>query len=130
MRNVASRILPCLALLVLPALASAEGARRYFDCEVTQRCDAAGNCTAASDTVSFEQEPLEVGDDGAGRYQLRYGDVDAEMTAVSEAGPFHWQVGTEQHTLLVSAETLFLWHQLDLSGAPAGISFLTCSIRF
>jgi hypothetical protein len=120
-----------LAILLLPAPASAEGARRFFDCEVQQLCDAAGQCDAAATPVLFTLEPLAVASNGAGSYRLTYDNDTVEMDALAEAGPFRWTLGAEHHTLLASSETRFLWHQLDLSGTPsARIAFLACTVRY
>jgi len=124
-------LLLLLTLLLLPATARAEGARRFFDCEVQQLCDAAGQCSVAANPVLFTLEPLAVGSDGAGSYRLSYDDNTVEMAALAEAGPFRWTLGAVHHTLLASSETRFLWHQLDLSGTPAArIAFLACTVRF
>jgi hypothetical protein len=128
-----SKLAPALPLLLLllPASLSAEGARRFFDCERQQLCDAAGNCEAADGQLSFALEPLAVGSDGAGSYRLVYEENEVEMNAFSEAGPFRWSIGTEHHTLLASSESWLLWHRLDLSGAPtADIAFLSCKLRY
>ena len=120
--------LGCLALM--PNAVWGEGAVRLLDCRVAQACNAAGSCQAASGAVAFRMEPVQVGLDGSGRYQLHYGDTEAAMDALSDVGPFVWTVGEERHTLLASSETNFLWHRLTLDPVPAGtVHFLTCTIR-
>lgn len=107
-----------------------EGAVRLLDCRVVRVCDAAGNCEAATDAVAFRMEPVQVGQDGSGRYELQYGDTETAMNSGSEIGPFVWTVGEERHTLLASSETNFLWHRLTLDPLPAAtVRFLTCAIR-
>jgi hypothetical protein len=120
--------LGCVALL--PTAGWGEGAVRLFDCTVVRVCDAAGNCEAAMDAVTFRMEPVQVDQDGSGRYELQYGDTKTAMSSVSDIGPFVWSVGEERHALLASSETNFLWHRLTLAPVPAAtVRFLTCTIR-
>lgn len=122
--------LSALALALCPSLASAEGAVRLLECQVTQICDAAGACAAAAEQLSFRMKPQALDDEGRGRYVLRYGEIEAGMEALSEAGPFYWTQAQERNTLLASSESSFLWHQLSLGPAPeASISFLDCTVR-
>jgi hypothetical protein len=115
---------------LLPTLVCGEGAVRLLDCSITRVCDAGGSCTAASDDVTFSMQPIESRADGSGRFQLHYGNTDAPMDALSDAGPFVWNVGAERNALLVSSETQFLWHRLTLDPMPtATVSFLRCAIR-
>jgi hypothetical protein len=119
-----------LGLVSLPGVASAEGAARVLDCTLDRACDAAGACKPESAHLVFRMEPIETHADGSGRYTLRYGDDQAEMQAMSFAGPFLWRLPTERDSLLVSSETKFLWHRLVLEPAPAAtIHFLTCEFR-
>lgn len=121
-------VLGCVALLSTAGWG--EGAVRLFDCTVVQVCDAAGNCEAATDAVTFRMEPVQVDQDGSGRYELQYGDTETAMSSVSDIGPFVWTVGDERHALLASSETSFLWHLLTLDPVPAAtVRFLTCTIR-
>jgi hypothetical protein len=121
-------VLGCVALL--PSAGWGEGAVRLFDCTVVQVCNSAGRCEEGSDAVAFRMEPVEVGPDGGGRYDLKYEETEAAMDALSDAGPFVWVVGGQRNTLLVSSETQMLWHQLTLNSAPvATVRFLTCTIR-
>ena len=130
-RREPSAALLAAAMFALPAgFAHAEGAMRLLDCTVVQACDGAGKCAAAADVVKFRMEPIEVRPDGSGRYTLRYGDVQAAMTASSDIGPYVWSVGQERHALLVSSEHDFLWHRLVLEPAPAAtVRFLRCEFR-
>ena len=123
--------LSALGLLALmPNAVWGEGAIRVIDCTITRLCDAAGSCQAAAGAVAFRMEPVQLDKDGAGRYQLRYGETQAQVNALSDIGPFVWTVGEERHTLLASSETNFLWHRLTLAPAPAAtVRFLTCSIH-
>jgi hypothetical protein len=121
-------VLGCAALL--PVAGWGEGAVRLFDCTVVQVCDAAGNCEAATAAVAFRMEPVQVDQDGSGRYELQYADTKTAMSSVSHIGPFVWTVGEERHALLASSETNFLWHRLTLDPVPAAtVRFLTCTIR-
>ena len=121
-------VLGCVALL--PNAGWGEGAVRLLDCTVVQVCNAAGSCEAASGAVAFRMEPVQVGQDGSGRYELHYGETEAAMDALSDVGPFVWTVGEERNTLLASSETQFLWHRLTLDPVPAAtVHFLTCTIR-
>lgn len=118
------------SIMLLPPLAFAEGARKELDCQIVRVCDAAGVCQAGDGNVSFTMEPVEVGESGAGRYQLSYAQTTSEMQAVADAGPFIWTAGQERHVLVASSETEWLWHRLDLAAAPtATIRFLGCSFR-
>jgi hypothetical protein len=119
-----------ILMLLLPGAVWAEGAVRLLVCSVARVCDAAGNCEAGTVQVTFRMAPEETGVDGAGSYALSYGDTQADMEALSDAGPFFWTVGTEQNTLLASSETQMLWHQLTFDPVPeATIRFLTCALR-
>jgi len=120
-----------VALIPFPAgVGRAEGAVRLLECTVVRVCDGAGKCAAAPDVVTFRMEPVEIGPDGSGPYTLRYGDVEAAMTASAETGPFVWSVGQERHALLVSSERDFLWHRLVGEPAPAAtVRFLRCEFR-
>jgi hypothetical protein len=121
-------VLGCVALL--PNAGWGEGAVRLFDCTVVQVCNSAGSCEAASGAVAFRMEPVKVGPDGSGRYELKYGETKAAMNSLSDVGPFFWTVGDERNTLLASSETHLLWHQLTLDPVPAAtVRFLTCTIR-
>jgi hypothetical protein len=112
----------------LPVAGWSEGAVRSLDCTVASVCDAAGRCEADSGEVLFRMEPVDTASDGSGRYLLRYGDTEAEMDALSDAGPFVWTVGSERDALLASSDTEFLWHRLTLDPAPAAtIRFLSCT---
>jgi hypothetical protein len=124
--------LPALLLMsaLLPALANAEGAVRIFACEVLQECDADGGCKAVEQKIEFRMEPRERAVDGSGSYTIHYDDQSADMQALSEAGPFYWQQGSERNTLLASSDTRFLWHSLSLAAAPvAQVRFLACDVR-
>jgi hypothetical protein len=125
---VSLSMLGCVALL--PSAGWGEGAVRLFDCTVVQVCNSAGSCEGGSGSVAFRMEPVQVGPDGGGRYELRYEDTEVAMDALSDAGPFVWAVGEERNTLLVSSETQLLWHQLTLAPVVAAtVRFLTCTIR-
>jgi hypothetical protein len=122
--------LSLLGCVALPNAGWGEGAVRLFDCTVVQVCNAAGNCEAASGAVAFRMEPVEVGPDGGGRYELKYDEAEVAMDALSDAGPFMWSIGEERNALLLSSQTHLLWHQLTLSPMPAAtVRFLTCTIR-
>jgi hypothetical protein len=119
-----------LGLASLPGAVLAEGAVRVLNCTLVRACDAAGACKPESMQVTFRMEPIETRPDGSGRYTLRYGEQQADMQAMSFAGPFLWTLPTERDSLLVSSETQFLWHQLVVEPAPvATIHFLTCEFR-
>lgn len=119
-----------MLLVVVPAVVRAEGAVRVLDCKVTQICDAAGVCQAASEEVSFRMAPEKLSEDGAGTYEISYRDIKASMQASSYAGPFYWTTGAERNTLLASSETQFLWHRLRLEPAPeTKVHFLECAVR-
>lgn len=134
LRNNATfkKALPGLLSLLplLPALAQAEGAVRVLDCNTTQVCDAAGTCEAASDAVIFRMSPESLSADGSGTYKISYQDIEADMQASAEAGPFYWTRDVERNTLLASSETRFLWHKLQLAPTPqASILFLDCTLQ-
>lgn len=115
---------------VLPGFVHAEGAVRVLECTVTMVCDAAGQCAGAAEPVSFRIEPLEVAETGPARYAINHGETQAEMQALTDAGPFFWMHGSERATLLASSETQWVWHRLVLEPRPsATISFLTCAFR-
>lgn len=120
-----------LALAVLQSQAAlAEGATRILDCSIVKVCDAAGNCEPASEHVSFRMDPKELEAGGAGTYAIRYGDIETQMNALSELGPFLWTVGTERDALMISSESQWLWHELKVEPQPmAAIRFLTCSFQ-
>jgi hypothetical protein len=119
-----------LGLASLPGAVLAEGAVRVLNCTLVRACDAAGACKPESMQVTFRMEPIETRPDGSGRYTLRYGEQQADMQAMSFAGPFLWTLPTERDSLLVSSETQFLWHRLVVEPAPvATIHFLTCEFR-
>ena len=127
-QSASSLLIPCL--LLLPCLAWAEGAVRVFDCNVTQACDAEGACETTSDQINFRMTPGNLREDGSGDYQVSYRDVEADMNASSDAGPFYWTTGNERNTLLASSETHFLWHKLTLAPTPTtNIYFLSCMLR-
>ncbi|MGD8340512.1 MAG: hypothetical protein PVH89_06990 [Gammaproteobacteria bacterium] len=108
----------------------AEGAAKLLDCEVVRICDALGDCQPGSGQARFRMEPQELEPSGAGSYRIVYGDTDAPMQAMSEAGPFFWVVGSERDALMPSSETEWLWHQLELAAAPvATVRFLVCSLQ-
>lgn len=113
----------------LPSAAWAEGAVRLLDCTVTRVCSADGDCKPGTGRVSFRMEPVETDADGSGRYALSYGDVEADMRALSAAGPFFWTLAQQRNTLIASSDTQFLWHELELEAAPeATVRFLTCTL--
>lgn len=114
----------------LPVGALAEGAVKLLDCQVLRACDAAGVCADAPASVSFRMEPIELEIAGAGRYRVIYADKEAEMSAMSDAGPFLWSIDRERHALIASSETQWLWHQLTLTPMPeATIRFLSCTFQ-
>lgn len=114
----------------MPGTGWPEGAVKLLDCSVALVCDADGSCEAGSELVTFRMEPLETEVGGAGRYTIRYADVETAMEAVSDIGPFFWTVGGERDTLVASGETKWLWHRLTVDGGPeAAIRFLTCSFQ-
>ena len=116
-----------LILTTFTYMTMAEGAVRELDCISLQTCDTKGYCQTETQEVKFSMEPLAVNDDGSGSFAIHYNSYQAPMTSLSFAGPFHWTVGNERHTLLASSETHFLWHQLDTSGSPsARIQFMQC----
>ncbi|HSC14879.1 MAG TPA: hypothetical protein VLI71_07160 [Gammaproteobacteria bacterium] len=120
--------LGCVALR--PNAVWSEGAVRLLDCTIEQVCNAAESCQAASGAVAFRMEPVQIGEDGSGRYELHYGETEAAMNSLSDVGPFVWTVGEERRTLLASSEMNFLWHRLTLDPVPAAtVRFLTCTIR-
>lgn len=123
--SLACQLIVCLALA--PALGRTEGAVRHFDCVVVKTCDASGSCTEQNGKVTFRMTPVSSTLDGSGRFEIRYATVRAPMQALSDTGPFHWKVGTEHNTLLVTSIQGMLWHQLDVDKAEAASTrFLTC----
>jgi hypothetical protein len=128
------RILAALSavggIALLPSAVWGEGAVRLLDCTVVRVCDTAGMCETGAGAVSFRMEPVQVGPDGTGRYELEYGDTKVAMNSLSDIGPFVWTAGAERNTLLASSETNFLWHRLSLDAVPAAtVRFLACTIR-
>jgi len=124
------RLLLLMACCVLvPGIAAAEGAVKNLACTLERVCDAAGACEDASGELGFRMAPISLAPGGAGSYKISYGDVEADMQAGSELGPFYWNVGAERHALLISSETRWLWHTLTVEPAPAAtIRFLVCSL--
>ena len=122
-------VLAILQLVALPEFVWAEGAVRNLDCKVTQICDADGACKPASEEVNFRLAPESLREDGSGKYQISYRNVQASMDATSFAGPFYWTTDSERNTLLASSETQFLWHRLVLDSTPAAeLYFLACTL--
>lgn len=118
------------ALLLSPALALAEGAVRVLSCQVTQQCDAAGQCSAHDESVEFRMSPEAQRSDGSGDFTLQYRGEEFPMTALSDIGPFRWEDELDRYTLLASSENQFLLHELSLAGTPAAtIQFMRCSFR-
>lgn len=116
--------------LCLPFGALAEGAVKLLDCEVLRACDAAGFCAEASGSVSFRMEPTKLELGGSGRYRVIYAGKQAEMSAMSDAGPFLWAIERERHALIASSQTQWLWHRLTLTPTPeATIRFLSCTFQ-
>ena len=126
--SVSSFVFGLVALL--PCVALSEGAVRLLDCTVVTICDGSGNCEEASDQVTFRMEPVVFEASGSSRYPLSYRDTQAEMSAMSDTGPFFWTIHEERAALLASSETEWLWHRLTLGPVPeATISFLVCSFQ-
>lgn len=127
------KLLPLLAasmVTLLPNAIRAEGAVRVLACNTVRVCDAAGSCELAAGATRFRMEPQALDPTGAARFALRYDDVRADMSAMSDVGPFFWSAGTERHALLVSSETQWLWHRLTLEPTPAAtVAFLECSFE-
>lgn len=110
--------------------ARSEGAVKLLECDIVRVCDASGSCDAGSGDVRFRMEPVQLAAGGAGSYQISYGDAEASMQAMSDAGPFFWTAGSARNTLIASSETEWLWHELDVSSLPqATIRFLICSFQ-
>lgn len=115
---------------LLPGGARPEGATKLLECSVARVCDAGGVCEPAQGHVVFRMESTDIEAGGAGRYVLSYGEVKAEMDAMSNSGPFVWTVGSQRHALIISSETQWLWHQLELDPMPgATVRFLVCSFE-
>jgi hypothetical protein len=115
---------------LLPGVVRPEGATKLLDCMVARVCDASGNCEAASGQMVFRMDPIAIEAGGAGRYTLSYGEIEVESEAMSDLGPFFWTVGRQRHALIISAETQWLWHELELGPKPeATIRFLSCSLQ-
>lgn len=115
------------ALVLVPSLGRTEGAVRHLDCVIVRSCDSSGSCTAQDGKVNFSMTPVSAARDGSGRFEIRYGSVRAPMQALSDTGPFHWKIGHQHNTLLVTSEQAMLWHQLDVGGtAAASTRFLAC----
>ena len=55
--------------------AMAEGARQHFVCDVVTACDALGACAPAEGSWQFTIEPVEVGPQGDGLYNMVYDQV-------------------------------------------------------
>jgi hypothetical protein len=117
--------------LLASATALTEGAVKLLDCTVVQICDAQGQCEAGSGPASFRMEPIQIEAGGVGTYTISYNDIEAEMNAMSEVGPFYWMAGAERNVLIVSSRTDWLWHQLTSDSTPeATVRFLTsCSFQ-
>ncbi len=128
--NIRTVLIACVAgCALIPGLVAAEGAVRQLQCTIERVCDAAGQCEAGSDEIGFRMAPEQLAPDGSGSYTISYEDVEADMQAGSELGPFYWNVGAARHALLVSSETQWLWHTLAVEPAPAAtIRFLVCSL--
>jgi len=128
-RSQSQLLLMTLCCALMPGIAAAEGAIKNLACTLERVCDAAGGCEDASGEHSFRMAPISLAPDGAGSYKISYGDVEADMQAGSELGPFYWNVGAQRHALLISSETRWLWHTLTVEPAPAAtIRFLVCSL--
>jgi len=120
-------LIACCALV--PGIAAAEGAVKILACTLARICDGAGVCEDASGELGFRMAPISLAPGGAGSYKINYEDVEADMQAGSELGPFYWNVGAQRHALLISSETRWLWHTLSVEPAPAAtIRFLVCSL--
>jgi hypothetical protein len=122
---------PLLILAVfLPVAVWPEGAVKLLQCEFIRVCDAAGNCAPEDGRISFRMEPDDLGAGGAGKYSLSYQDNMAQMQAVSDSGPFLWNLGSERNALIASSENEWLWHSLTLEPVPGSdIRFLRCSFQ-
>ena len=129
-RRLARPAATIAALALAPAAALPEGAVKLLDCEFARLCDAAGECAPESGHSSFRMEPVELGSGGTGRYTISYDDTSADMQALSDAGPFVWNVARERNALIASSETEWLWHRLTLVPEPASeIRFLVCAFQ-
>ncbi|HWK52744.1 MAG TPA: hypothetical protein VNR18_00090 [Hyphomicrobiales bacterium] len=129
-RHVLQTLLLGGAALLLPITALAEGSPRRFDCAIIQSCDADGNCQSSDESITLHLEPQQIDADGSGTYVIRYGGKEADMRALSEAGPFYWALPSERNTLLVSGDTQILWHRVKLGAVPGtSIDFMHCSFR-
>lgn len=125
--TTASKLLLSVLGLLLPCLTLAEGNIRLLNCETLRLCDSAGNCQPQTDAFKFRLEPVSLDEDGAGTYQLTYGDVKTTMQALTQAGPFYWSSDTERNTLMASSETAFVWHRLRLGAVvDADVRFMRC----
>jgi hypothetical protein len=113
--------------MILPSLLWAEGAVRILECDVASTCNARLACTPATGQFTFRMEPQSLDNNNAGTYLLSHDEVQAEMQALSYAGPFHWRTPGTMHTLLASSETDFLWHSLELAAEPVTtIRYMAC----
>jgi hypothetical protein len=126
-RKILIAAVGCAALV--PGLAVAEGAVKTLQCTIERVCDAGGQCEAGSGEIGFRMTPVQLASDGSGSYTISYDDVETDMQAGSELGPFFWKSVDERHVLLVSSETQWLWHTLTIEAAPAAtVRFLECSL--
>ena len=108
----------------------AEGAVKQLDCEIRVVCDSGGNCRQGTGHVAFRMEPVRLDSGGRGDYRLRYGELQADMTALSDAGPFFWTLEQQRNALMPSSETDWLWHQLQLGQTVnSQIRFLECAFQ-
>ena len=135
-KHLLTLLMPCLVFFPLCALlfvnlAFAEGAVRQLDCISNKVCDGNGNCQAESKDRLFRMEPVKLESDGSGQYRMYYQDTESDMYAVTEAGPFFWQQGSQRNTLLVNSETSFLWHKLQMDPVPqTSIYYLNCLLVY
>lgn len=129
-RSAWTRRLSLTLALLMPAMALPEGAVKLLDCTVTRVCDAAGVCEPGSRKAVFRMEPIQLGAGGAGTFMITYAGTEAEMTAMSEVGPFLWAAGSERNALIVSSRTEWLWHQLTVEPTTkAAVRFLSCTFQ-
>lgn len=104
--------------VLMPGLLQGEGALRVLDCNKVLVCDESLTCQTESGQVVFNMEPLNLDENNAGSYTIRYDAVQVPMQGLSFAGPFHWRLDNGMHTLLASSESDFLWHSLTIDPQP------------
>ncbi len=122
-----------LTFVCASAAAHAEGARLTFDCTITALCEAGASCMDLQMPLTFTLSPVTLDALGGGTYDIAYGDVTAEATAIRAAGPYTWFRDDRELTLTPMPDgqepleaTLFSEDPLGID--PSTTTFLTCEV--